>query len=277
MSWESWSKQGSRPFLLLGMVHLAPLPGSPRWRGSMEAVLDAARSDAEALLDGGLDGVIVENFGDVPFLPGSAPPETVAGMTLAVAAVRDVIGRAAVLGVNLLRNDARGALGVAAATGADLIRVNVHTGAMWTDQGLIQGRAWETLRERARLDARVAVAADILVKHGDPPAPVDAGPKAAETVERGLADAVIVTGSATGRSVDPAELECVSKAVRPLVPVLVGSGVSVATLPSLARHADGAIVGTWLKRDGKVNAPVDCHRVRELAAARKALTGSTVG
>ncbi len=239
----------------------------------MEAVLDAACKDAGALVDGGLDGVIVENFGDVPFLPGAAPPETVAAMTLAVAAVREVIGRAAVLGVNLLRNDARGALGVAVATGADLIRVNVHTGSMWTDQGLIQGRAGETLRERARLGAAVAVAADVLVKHGDPPSPVDPGQKAAETVERGLADAVIVTGPRTGRAVDQAELESVSKAVRPLVPVLVGSGVDAATLPALARHADGAIIGTWLKRDGRVGAPVDLDRVRKLASARKSLTG----
>ncbi len=273
MIWEGWPGRGPRKFLLLGMVHLPPLPGSPLWGGSMEAVLDAARKDAQVLVDGGLDGVIVENFGDAPFLPGPAPPETVAAMTLAVREVRDVIGRAPVLGVNLLRNDARGALGVAFAAGADLIRVNVHTGSMWTDQGLIHGRAWETLRDRARLEAPVAVAADVLAKHGDPPTRVDPGRRAVETVERGLADAVIVTGSATGQVVDPTELVTVSEAVRPRVPVLVGSGVDAATLSSLARHADGAIVGTWLRRNGRVEAPVDRDRVRELAALRDGLTG----
>lgn len=269
MRWKAWLEAAPRPFLLLGMVHLPPLPGSPRWGGSMAPVLEAARRDAGALLEGGMDGVVVENFGDAPFLPGPVPPETVAAMTAAVAAVGEVAAGRGILGVNMLRNDARSALAVAAVTGAALIRVNVHTGAMWTDQGLVQGRAWETLRERSRLGAGVAVAADVLVKHGEPPVPVDPSRAAREAVERGLADAVIVTGPGTGEPLDLAALEAVRGAVE--VPVLAGSGVTPEALPRLARLADGAIVGTWLKSGGRVTAPVDPQRVRKLTAARDAL------
>ena len=262
----SWLERGGR-FLLLGMVHLPPLPGSPRWGGSMAAVLERAVRDAAVLVEAGFDGVVVENFGDTPFHPGPVPPETVAAMTRAAAAVREAIGPERLLGVNVLRNDARAALAVAVAAGAAFVRVNVHTGAMWTDQGLLEGRAWETLRERARLGAEhVAILADVLVKHGVPPVPVDPARAAAEAAGRGLADALIVTGEATGEPADPRRLEAVREAVA--VPVFAGSGVTPETLPALAGRADGAIAGTALKRDGDTAAPVDPERAAAMVAAR---------
>jgi len=266
MRWDALAGR-HRPFLLLGMVHLPPLPGSPRWGGSMAAVVEAARRDAGRLVEAGFDGVIVENFGDAPFLPGSVPPWTVAAMSVATEAVRRVVGAEPLLGVNVLRNDARAALAVAVAAGADLVRVNVHTGAMWTDQGLIEGRAWETLRDRARLGATgVAILADVLVKHAEPPVPTPAGRAALETVERGLADAVVVTGPATGEPVEAGILTEVRAAVA--VPVLVGSGVTPESLARFAGLADGAIVGTAVKEGGRVTAPVDPERARALVAVR---------
>ncbi len=256
-------------FLLLGMVHLPPLPGSPGWAGSMAAVLEAARRDAAALAEAGLDGVVVENHGDVPYHPGAVPPETVAAMAVAVAAVRAEVGPEPLVGVNVLRNDARAGLAVAAAAGADLVRINVHAGAMWTDQGLLQGRAWETLRERARLAPDVALVADVLVKHGVPPVPTDPAQAAREAAERGLADAVVVTGPATGAPADPEVVRCVRRAVR--VPVLVGSGVTADTL---ARYTDahGAIVGSWLEEGGRAGGRVNPERARRLVAARSRLS-----
>ncbi|MFT7486848.1 MAG: membrane complex biogenesis BtpA family protein, partial [Candidatus Paceibacteria bacterium] len=153
--------------LLVGVVHLLPLPGSPRFGGSMDAILDGARRDAEALRSGGCDAVIVENFGDVPFYPRENPPETVASMALALAAVKGNIGDLP-LGVNVLRNDAAAALGLCAATGANFVRVNVHTSAAVTDQGLLEGAAAVTLRERARLCPDVALMVDVHVKHASP-------------------------------------------------------------------------------------------------------------
>ena len=145
----------SRP--LVGMVHLLPLPGAPRWDGSMSAVIGRARADAAALAAGGFHGVMVENFLDAPFHPAAVPAETVAAMAVIVDRVREECGLP--VGVNVLRNDAYAALAIAAATSARFIRVNVHTGAMLTDQGWLDGRAHETLRTRLRLAPDVAILA----------------------------------------------------------------------------------------------------------------------
>ena len=154
------------PKPLVGMVHLSALPGSPRWGGSMDAVLERALADAAALEAAGFHGLMVENYADVPFYPDTVPPETVAAMAVTVREVARNTRLA--VGVNLLRNDACGALAVAHAAGARFIRVNVHTGVMAADQGLLAGRAHETLRLRRRLDAPVAVFADVWVKHAAP-------------------------------------------------------------------------------------------------------------
>ena len=158
----------ARPKPIIGVVHLLPLPGSPGWGGDFDEVLRRAREDAHALVDGGCDGVIVENMGDAPHFPTTVPPVTVAAMTRAVAAVQDLVGHLAPVGVNVLRNDATAALSIAAATGARFIRVNVHQGVMVGTEGVLEGKAAETLRLRAALEAEVAILADVLVKHASP-------------------------------------------------------------------------------------------------------------
>lgn len=250
---------------LIGMVHLLPLPGSPRWGGSMDAVVDQALADADALAFGGMDGILVENFLDAPFHAESVPAETVAAMTRVVTAV---VARSPVpVGVNVLRNDAHAALGIAVATGASFIRVNVHTGVMWTDQGVIQGRAADTLRLRATLAGNVAILADVLVKHATPPPGLEPEQAAADTWSRGLADALVVTGSGTGR---PTDLQALAPTRRgaPDAPVLVGSGVTPETVAATLAVADGAIVGTSLTRTGRAGSGVDGEKVRALVAAR---------
>lgn len=160
---------GRKP--VIGMVHLRPLPGAPLFGGSLDAVIEAARADVRALATGGCDGLLFENFGDRPFRKTEVDPETIAAMTRVITEAR----REAPLlfGVNVLRNDPIAALAVAAATGASFIRVNVHTGAMVTDQGIIEGNAGESLRRRARIAPDVAIFADHFVKHASPLAPVD--------------------------------------------------------------------------------------------------------
>lgn len=248
--------------LLIGVVHLGALPGSPRFGGSLESVLESARADAGALAEGGCDAVIVENFGDAPFYPARVPAETVASMALALRAVREAM-RDLPLGVNVLRNDAASALGLCAATGASFLRVNVHTGAAVTDQGVVEGRAAETLRLRQRLCPEVAILADVHVKHASPLGSETPAEAAAETLERGLADAVILTGSGTGRAPSGEVLGHVRRHLRQH-PVLVGSGLTDANAERLLEAADGAIVGTWFKVDGRLEAPVDLERVRRL-------------
>jgi membrane complex biogenesis BtpA family protein len=170
------------------------------------------------------------------------------------------------LGVNVLRNDARAALGLCAACAADFLRVNVHVGAAVTDQGVIEGRAAETLRERGRLAPRALILADVHVKHAVPLGNGDLGDAAVETHERGLADALIVSGRATGAEAELQDLVRVRERV-PAAPLLLGSGVTAHNARAMLAHADGAIVGTWLKAGGDVSAPVERDRVARLRDA----------
>lgn len=249
---------------LLGVVHLPALPGSPRSALSLAAIIAAGVRDALALADGGVDGVIIENYHDVPFRAGPVDAHTVAAMTVAACAIRSAIE--VPIGINVLRNDAGAALGIAVASGATFIRVNVHTGAMLTDQGIITGRADETLRLRRQLGAeQIAIFADVLVKHAVTLGPVTLENATRDAVERGLADAVIVTGSATGEATLAEDVQRVAAVAG--VPVYVGSGVSATNISEVVPPATGVIVGTWLKRDGMVANPVDVERVRQLRAA----------
>ena len=250
---------------LIGVVHLQPLPGSPRWGGSMQAVIDLAVRDARALSEGGMDGIIVENYGDIPFFPQRVPAETVAAIAVAVAEVRRVTDLP--VGVNVLRNDAAAALGICAATGAGFLRVNVHTGAMLTDQGWLQGDAAGTLRLRKLLKPDVAILADVLVKHAVAPAGLTMEDAARDTWERGLADALIVSGSGTGLPTSAADVERAKRAV-PESTVLIGSGLTAQNGADLLRLADGAIVGSWIKTDGHADSPVSVERVKRIVEIR---------
>ena len=250
---------------LIGMVHLPALPGAPEYEGSRDAIRDRACSDARALAKSGFDAVLVENFGDAPFYPESVPKHTVAEMTAITQEVAAAVDLP--VGVNVLRNDAEAALSVASAVGGSFVRVNVHAGVRATDQGWIEGRAHETMRLRERLDTDVAVFADIDVKHSASPVDREVGALARETIERGLADGLIVSGPETGAATDADTLERVA-AVRddcaPEIPVLVGSGVRAENAASLLDIADGAIVGTAVKTDGETTNRVDSERAAAL-------------
>lgn len=251
---------------LVGMVHLPPLPGAPRYDGDRAAVRERALADTRALADGGIDGLIVENFGDAPFYPEDVPDHVVAEMTALVGAVRSAVP--APVGVNVLRNDATAAMSVAAATGAGFVRVNVHAGARVTDQGVIEGRAHETLRLRDRIDCEVGILADVAVKHSAPLGPTDAADATRDLLERGLADGVVVSGAGTGRAVDRDRLATVAEVAGEFgAPTFVGSGVTPENAPDLLGVADGAIVGSALKEGGDPTAPVARDRVADLVDA----------
>lgn len=243
---------------VIGMLHLPPLPGAPGSRG--EDPLATALRDAEALVAGGCDGLMLENFGDAPFYPGRVPAITIAAMTRIATAISERFP--VPLGINVLRNDGLSALAIAAAVGARFIRVNVLCGARVTDQGLIQGIAHDLLRERRALHAEsVKILADVDVKHS---APLGRRPLVDEThdlAQRGGADAIVVSGPATGKAISLTDLPEVA-AASGTVPVFVGSGATLEILPRLLSVCHGLIVGTGFKRDGRVDAPIDVARVR---------------
>jgi membrane complex biogenesis BtpA family protein len=252
---------------LIGMIHAAPLPGSPRWGGSMDRVVADALADARALTGGGMDALLLENYGDAPFTPGRVEPATVAALTVVAREIRAAFP-AVPLGINVLKNDARAALAVACAVGARFIRVNVHAGAVVADQGLVHSDAYGTLRDRRLLGAEVAIFADVGGKHALPLVPVELEQHARDLTHRGLADGLVVSGQATGAATPLGDVKRVRSAA-PDVPLLVGSGVTPETVAELLSVADGLIVGTSLKRGGLVTSPVDPERVRRLVEAAR--------
>ena len=259
---------------LIGMVHLGPLPGAPNHAGDFEAILERALRDALTLRDAGFDALMIENYGDVPFFSDRVPPVTVASMARAVATVRAAVELP--LGVNVLRNDGLAALSIAAACDAQFIRINVLSGSMYTDQGLVGGRAAELVRERAAIAPEVEILADVFVKHATPPAGLTIEEAAADTYHRGLADALIVSGIATGKPPGEKVIDKVRTAV-PDAPLLIGSGATRRRVASLLARADGAIAGTDLKVDGVVENPIDPKRAAAMVRAATKATASSAG
>jgi len=233
----------------------------------MTRTAETALADARALTDGGIETLLIENYGDVPFAPGPVPASTIAAMAVIGHMIRDALPKAT-LGVNVLKNDARGALAIAVAVGAQFIRVNVHVGAVVADQGIVQSDAYRTLRERRLLGIDVAIFADVQGKHAAPLAPVELEGEARDLVHRSLADVLVVSGKATGEATPIVDIKRVRSAV-PDTPLVVGSGVTPETVSELLSLADGVIVGTYLKRDGHIRHPVDPARVRRLVAAAR--------
>ncbi|MBK8095727.1 MAG: BtpA/SgcQ family protein [Planctomycetes bacterium] len=252
---------------LLGVVHLRPLPSAARFT-SMADVLDAALADARALHQGGVDGIVVENFGDAPFHKGTSadpvPPDVPAGLALVAHRIRAELELP--VAINCLRNDGVAAMAAAAVAGARWIRVNVWSGAYCTDQGVIEGEAARVLAWRQRLDRRVQVLADFLVKHALPLVPFDTATAAKDLAERSGADGMILSGTRTGEPVDVALFDTVRAAVGQF-PIWIGSGLTPDNAAALWPRCDGAIVGTFVKRDGRVGERVDVRRVRALRAA----------
>ena len=244
-------------FQLIGMIHLGPLPGSPRYTGTFDATLERAIEDATTLTKAGFDALMIENYGDTPFYPDEVPSITVAAMARAVATVR--AATEVPLGVNVLRNDAKAALSIAAACSAQFIRVNVLSGSMYTDQGLIEGKAADVARLRMALDPDIEVLADVFVKHATPPAGLTIQDAASDLWHRGMADALIVSGPATGRPPTDKTIAQVRAGV-PDAPLLIGSGATKGRLAQLVTQVDGVIVGTDIKHKGDVGELVDPKR-----------------
>ena len=262
----------SKQSLLVGVIHLPPLPGSPLSKAGLREIAEACAADARALADAGYDLAMIENFGDVPFFRGRVPSVTVSAMTVCALAVRDA-APALGLGINVLRNDADSALAIAVAVGASCIRVNVHTGARVTDQGVVEGEAATTVRTRRALGAdSVKLWADVDVKHSAALAPRSPVEEARDLVSRAMADALLVTGEGTGRPVDRAKLEAVRRAASG-VPLLVASGATAATLGALAASCDGVIVGSDLRVNGRAGGPIDIARATGFAAAFRTAFG----
>ncbi len=250
-----------KPKVAIGVVHCLPLPGTPRYRGeAVDAICERALADAEAYVAGGIDGLIIENHGDIPFIKSeSLGPETTAIMSVITDRVRHTTS--VPIGINILANAPMQALAIAKAGGASFIRVNQWANAYVANEGLIEGQAGLALRYRASIGADdVAIFADSHVKHGAHAIVAD---RSIVELTRDLeffdADVAIATGQRTGDAVDLTELETIGRATN--LPVLVGSGVSGENVGSILEHAAGVIIGSSLKRDGVWWGTVERERV----------------
>jgi hypothetical protein len=248
------------PNPIIGVVHLLPLPTSPRWGGNLKTVIDRAEQEATALASGGVNGIIVENFFDAPFAKDQVDAAVVSAMTLIVQRIMNLVTLP--IGINVLRNDAHSSLAIAACTGAKFIRVNVLNGVMATDQGIIEGHAHEILRYRRELGSDVKILADVLVKHGRPLGSPNLTTAVQETIDRALADGVILSGWSTGSPPSLEDLE-LARAAAMGTPVFIGSGASWENVGTLIQSADGVIVSSSLKRHGQIHQAIDPSRVSQ--------------
>lgn len=248
----------------IGVVHLLPLPTSPRWQGDLGSVIARAEQEATALASGGVHGLIVENFFDAPFAKSQVDPVVVSAMTLVVQRLSALVPLP--IGLNVLRNDACSALAIASCTSAKFIRVNVLSGVMATDQGLIEGDAHQLMRYRRELGSDVKILADVLVKHAQPLGRPSVTTAVQDTIHRGLADGVIVSGAATGHAPTLEDLAQARNAAGS-TPIFVGSGATVDNIAHLVPAADGVIVSSSLKRKGQIDQPVDPIRTRQFMTA----------
>ena len=251
--------------VVIGTIHLLPLPGSPQYdaRGGLDAILTRAISDADRYVVGGVDGLIVENSGDLPFLkPGDVGVETVAFLTRITTAI---VERSTVpVGVNCLANAVVPSVAAAAASGASFVRSNQWVNAYVANEGFVEGASAHATRFRSHLRANdIKFFTDVHVKHGSHAIVSDRGvDEQGRDAEFFDADVLIATGSRTGQSTSSAEVEDVGRLTS--LPVIIGSGIDVDNVVELFQVARGAIVGSSLKLDGFWWNPVDTARVERL-------------
>ena len=235
---------------VIGVVHARALPGSAAYDGEpVESVFAAAVKDAQRYRDAGLDGLIVENHGDIPFVkPGDIGHETVATMSVMSDRVRHATGLP--VGINVLANAAQAALATAKAGGAVFIRVNEWANAYVANEGFIEGPAGIATRYRSWLHARdVRIFADVHVKHGAHAIVADRSiPELVRDAEFFDADVLIATGQRTGDAATPEEIGAIKASAS--LPIVVGSGVDEGNVEYILAVADGLIIASSLKRDG---------------------------
>ncbi len=255
--------------VLIGVVHLLPLPGAPDFASSgVEPIYDRALADSRAYADAGFDGLIIENHGDIPFAkPEDIGPETAAHMAVAADRIRRETGLP--LGVNVLANAALHALAVASAAGACFVRVNQWANAYIANEGLIEGAAAPASRYRRNLGAQsVRIFADAHVKHGAH-AIVQDRPvvELVRDVEFFNADVVIATGQRTGHAADLDYIRSIRSATS--LPALVGSGATPDNVRDILGVVEGVIVASALKTDGRWWNPVEVERAKRFVAAAR--------
>ena len=253
--------------IIIGMVHLLPLPGSPG-AISLNAVTRRAVSDAKNLQKAGFDAIIIENFGDSPFYSNRVPPETISSFTYAANKVSEMV--TIPLGINVLRNDGFAAVAIANTVNAKFIRVNVFISAALTDQGIIQGEAAQLVRYRDNLNEDIAIFADVSVKHSYPLTGIkpDLVQEIKEAYFRGKADAIILSGTETGAPPKVDDILKIRSVIKD-IPLIQGSGANEKNIQQFKKVFNAIIIGTSIKKGKVTTNPVDLNKAKEMIKSFK--------
>ncbi|WP_243354872.1 BtpA/SgcQ family protein [Bacillus litorisediminis] len=245
---------------IIAMCHLQPLPGDPYYdsKKGMEYVVEMARKDLHALQDGGVDAVMFSNEFSLPYLT-KVKPETVAAMARVIGELLHEIK--VPFGVNVLW-DGKLSLDLAVATGAKFVR-EIFTGTYASDFGIWNTNVGETVRHQYRIGAEnVKLLFNILPEAAKYMADRSIEDIAKSTVFNNRPDALCVSGLTAGEQTDSQILKKV-KDIVPETVVLANTGVRLNNLEEQLSIADGAVVGTAFKYDGKFENHVDQKRVEE--------------
>lgn len=246
---------------IIGMIHVGALPGTPRHTEPLAKIIARAVREARLYRETGIDGIAIENMHDLPYLRGAVGPEIVAAMTLVGAAVKSEFKKT--VGLQILAGANREAMATAHTAGLDWIRVEGFAFAHIADEGFIQSCAAELLRYRKQIGAEnVQVWADIKKKHSSHAITADISlAETAHAAEFMCADALIVTGTATGRAPLPADVKSARTGSK--LPLILGSGIDPANIGKFLPHADAFIIGSYFKKDGYWENEVDASRVEK--------------
>ncbi|MEG1525193.1 MAG: BtpA/SgcQ family protein [Clostridia bacterium] len=262
MSRETFKKVLGNSKVVIGMVHLKPLPGSPAYGGSFAEIYESAREDLARLEAGGMTAAIVENFGDIPYQTNT-DDMTVSAMAILIDRLQKE--SKIPLGINVQYNCTDAEWDLAYLTGCPFIRVEAFVENRLGTHGITWASAPALMRRKGRFPADTLIFADINVKHTFPLVEQPMSFTIHEAIDAG-ADALIVTGMKTGSAPSMEDLKEM-RALAGDLPVLIGSGINASNLRESMAYADGAIIGSSIKENGKVLSPVDTDRVRELIAA----------
>jgi uncharacterized protein len=256
-----------KPKMIIGCIHVRPLPGSPSYKGNMNKVIEKAVTEAKLLTQLGVDGLIIENMHDTPYIKGKADAETVAGMSVVSFAVRNVVE--VPLGIQILSGAGIESVGVAIASGLQFIRIEGFAFAHVADEGIIDSCAARMLRKMAELKGQdISIWADIKKKHSSHAITADVSiGEMAEACEFMRADGIVITGRSTGKETNIDDLNAVKKDTE--LPVIIGSGLTAENFHIYKDKADAFIVGSYFKKDGHWENEIDETRVEKLLEVLK--------
>tara|TARA_B100000700_G_scaffold299012_1_gene365498 strand:- start:12 stop:773 length:762 start_codon:yes stop_codon:yes gene_type:complete len=245
----------------IGVVHLKALPGSPSYENNLSEIYKSALEDSTALQNGGVDSIIIENFGDIPFTKDSISKLTLAHFTNIAKELSDSLNID--IGINVLRNDGESALSIADSINANFVRINILSGTMYTDQGIIEGKANKLIKLKNSLSNNIEIYADVFVKHAVPPIGYTIENQTEELLLRAGADKIIITGDGTGKEINFEQLEKLREIV-PKGQLAIGSGVNESNIENYKNIADILIIGTGFKVDQNIAKPIDVKSVEKL-------------